>query len=437
MQMNFTPAEYETYRLEPGDILLNEGQSLELVGRPAKYQGEVPGACFQNTLVRFRAGPGVLPDFALIVFRTYLHTQRFQRIARWTTNIAHLGADRFASLEFPVPPLSEQRRIVSAVEEQLSDLDAAVEDLKRAQSNVGRYSAAVLRDACAGRLLDLTSRASASHDADAAEFLKHALRRDRLAVAPDVTGLGFPPPGWAIVSLDQITSRITSGSRDWSKYYGHGSGTFLMAQNVRPGRLDLSFRQPVNPPTGDRDRDRSQVREGDVLVTIVGANTGDVCVVPRALPEHYVCQSVALVRPTLPELGPWIAMYLASAENGRKQFERYIYGAGRPHLSFDQLRMTAVLLPPLEEQRRIIADVDRRLAVANHTATEIDVQLARATRLRQAVLKRAYEGRLVAQDPNDEPASLVLKRVAAERNGRSSVERAPRSDRKSSVLRQA
>ncbi len=59
------------------------------------YRGEPPGACFQNTLVRFRAYKGVLPEFALIVYRAYLYNQRFQKIAKWTVNIAHLGAERF------------------------------------------------------------------------------------------------------------------------------------------------------------------------------------------------------------------------------------------------------------------------------------------------------------------------------------------------------
>ncbi|MGE0525666.1 MAG: restriction endonuclease subunit S [Bdellovibrionales bacterium] len=114
MEMNFTPAEFERYKLGSGDVLLNEGQSLELIGRPAIYRNEVPGACFQNTLVRFRAVKGVNPEYALIVFLSYMHNQRFQKIAKWTTNIAHLGAERFAELEFPLAPEKEQERIVAA-----------------------------------------------------------------------------------------------------------------------------------------------------------------------------------------------------------------------------------------------------------------------------------------------------------------------------------
>ena len=128
--MNFAPEEYERYRLADSDILLNEGQSRELVGRPAIFRGEVPGACFQNTLVRFRARRAVvLPEYALSVFRAYLHTGRFQAIAKWTTSIAHLGSDRFAALEFPLPPLAEQRRIVAKLEALLDRSRRAKEPL--------------------------------------------------------------------------------------------------------------------------------------------------------------------------------------------------------------------------------------------------------------------------------------------------------------------
>jgi type I restriction enzyme, S subunit len=153
LKMNFTPKEFETFALKPNDVLLNEGQSLHLVGRAALYRGELPGACFQNTLIRFRPGPQVDPRFALLVFRWYLHSGKFKAIARWTTNIAHLGAGRFAEMPFPLPPLPEQRRIVAEIEKQFTRLDAGVAALRRTQANLKRYRAAVLKAACEGRLV--------------------------------------------------------------------------------------------------------------------------------------------------------------------------------------------------------------------------------------------------------------------------------------------
>ena len=123
MEMNFEPEEAERFELRPNDVLLNEGQSTELVGRPAIYRGEIPGVCFQNTLIRFRPSKLVIPEYALTVFRAYMRTGRFQREAQQTTNIAHLSLGRLATVEFPLPPLPEQKRIVAKVDHLMSLLD--------------------------------------------------------------------------------------------------------------------------------------------------------------------------------------------------------------------------------------------------------------------------------------------------------------------------
>ena len=120
LYMNFSPEEYEIYRLTPGDILLNDGQSPELVGRPAMFRGEVPDACYQNHLIRFRSGASIYPEFALLVFRHYLHAGYFKSLARWTTNIATLSLGRFAAMPFPLPPYSEQVELARAARQRLA-----------------------------------------------------------------------------------------------------------------------------------------------------------------------------------------------------------------------------------------------------------------------------------------------------------------------------
>ena len=111
LEMDFTPTEKESYSLLPGDVLLNEGQSLELVGRSAIYEGEPHRFCFQNTLIRFRAYPPNDPRFCRGIFKYYIDIGRFMTIARQTTSVAHLGADRLAKLAFPRPHPDEQLRI--------------------------------------------------------------------------------------------------------------------------------------------------------------------------------------------------------------------------------------------------------------------------------------------------------------------------------------
>jgi type I restriction enzyme, S subunit len=154
MEMDFPLDDYKKFKLEPGDILLNEGQSPELLGRPAIYRGELSGACFTNTLIRFRVYSPLAPEYPLIVFRAYMRTGRFTREGTITTNIAHLSSGRFAKIEFPLPPLKEQEEIVAEVERRLSvidELEAAVEaNLTRAD----RLRQTILARAFSGRLVN-------------------------------------------------------------------------------------------------------------------------------------------------------------------------------------------------------------------------------------------------------------------------------------------
>jgi type I restriction enzyme S subunit len=143
--MNFTPVEFERYRLRRGDILLNEGQTPELVGRPAMFRDEVDDCCYQKTLLRFRAYKGLLPEFALTVFRSYMHNRRFTRAASITTNIAHLTAEKFVEIEFPLPPLAEQTRIVAEVERRLSVIDELETLVATNLARATRLRQAVLR----------------------------------------------------------------------------------------------------------------------------------------------------------------------------------------------------------------------------------------------------------------------------------------------------
>jgi type I restriction enzyme, S subunit len=130
--MNFTPDEQETFRLAYGDILLNEGQSKELVGRPAIYRDEIPGVCFQNTLLRFGSFKRVLPVYALLCFRHNLYSGRFQKAVKQTTNMAHLSAGRLIPIEFPLPPFPEQHRIVAQVDQLMLLCDILEQEISAA-----------------------------------------------------------------------------------------------------------------------------------------------------------------------------------------------------------------------------------------------------------------------------------------------------------------
>lgn len=132
--MHFPESDLPKFELLSGDILLNEGQSTELVGRSAIYRGEIVGCCVQKTLIRFRCGPQLVPEFAHAYFQHLLYTGQFATMVVQTTSMAHLTAIRFKSVPVPVPPLEEQRELaarlaavgtaLSAVSERYSGVHA-------------------------------------------------------------------------------------------------------------------------------------------------------------------------------------------------------------------------------------------------------------------------------------------------------------------------
>jgi len=174
MEMDFSE-EFNKYRLLPGDILLNEGQSPHLVGRPAMYKGTPKGVAFTNSLLRFRARGDVLPGWALLVFRRHLHAGRFMREVRITTNIAHLSASRLKAVEFPVPPLDEQRRLITEVKQRLARADALDRLLDSAETNGTALRRTLLAEAFVGRLVPQDP-----HDEPAEDLLKR-IRAEREA----------------------------------------------------------------------------------------------------------------------------------------------------------------------------------------------------------------------------------------------------------------
>jgi len=133
LSMSFSMAERAHYELHVGDILLNEGQDTDLVGRSAIYDGP-PGMFFQNTLIRFRPGPMVCPSYAQAVFSHWRRSGLFARVARQTTSIAHLGVDQFANMLFPLRSLGEQRQIAEV-------LDATDEQIRRTEAGIAKRMA--------------------------------------------------------------------------------------------------------------------------------------------------------------------------------------------------------------------------------------------------------------------------------------------------------
>lgn len=149
LQMPMTNAEFNRFRIERGDVLLNEGQSIELVGRCAMYRGELGSPCaMQNQLLRFRAYRKTVPAFAEHLFRRCQHVGVFAAIATQTTSVAHLGSSRFSDLRLLWPIDPEEQEVIATA---LSDMDAELRALEARRDKTRALKQAMMQELLTGR----------------------------------------------------------------------------------------------------------------------------------------------------------------------------------------------------------------------------------------------------------------------------------------------
>jgi type I restriction enzyme S subunit len=358
-----------------------------------------------------------------------------------STAIPGLNRDDLYSQPLPLPPLPEQHRIVAEIEKQLTRLDAGVAALRRAQTNLRRYRATVLKAACEGRLVPQDPA-----DEPAAALLERILaerrqrweaeqiargkdpkkRKYKEPASPDTSELPELPEGWVWATVEQVCERIVDCLHSTPKFTE--SGFFCIDTNcIKPGQIVFEKIRYVDEATFiDRNR-RMKPRENDILFSREGALLGIAVRVPANL-EFCLGQRMMIFR-----LSRCVdAQYYESVLNSvvfRSQYVTEITGSASPHLNIGDIRRLGIPLPPPAEQQRIITEVERRLSVVEELEAAVEANLKRAERLRQAVLKRAFEGKLVPQNPNDEPASLLLERIRA---AREEPEAGGKSNRRSS-----
>jgi len=377
-------------------------------------------------------------------------------LASGTTFLEISGA-KAALIPISLAPIPEQNRIVKEIERRFSQLDAGVAALERAKTNLKNYRASVLQAACEGRLVPNEAELARTEgrEYEPADQLLTRILKERRATweteqlakmeaqgkapkddkwkakykepaGPDTSELPELPEGWAWTISDSVFTFVTSGSRGWAKYYAEEGALFLRVGNLDHNSIKLDLRdiQKVHPPEG-AEGTRTRVRAGDILISIT-AEIGMIAFVPEELGEAYINQHVALARPVETICKPYLAFYLVSDSGGQDQFLKLQRGAVKKGLGLDDIKAVALPLPPLSEQHRIVAEVEGRFSVLDKIEAAIAANLKRAERLRQAILKQAFEGKLVPQDPNGESAIVLLERIREERARKAEEEKANR-----------
>lgn len=200
---------------------------------------------------------------------------------------------------------------------------------------------------------------------------------------------------WVEATLGELAEYITSGSRDWSKYYADSGAIFIRTQDINRNRLSLNEVAFVKLPEKVEGK-RSLVRKGDLLVTITGANVGKVAVVEGEIPEAYVSQSVCLVRLKDPSLAKFVHLQLTAKRGDKTTVEAMAYGLGRPVLNLENIRSAPIRVAPPKAQVLIVAEIEKQFSRLDEAVANLKRVKANLKRYKAAVLKAAVEGQLVS-----------------------------------------
>lgn len=340
--------------------------------------------------------------------------------------ITRLTLEKINAFPIPLAPRHEQDRIVAALDERLSELDASVASLERAERNLVRYRAAVLAAACSGTLVpteaDLARREGRSYE-PADQLLARILAERRKAntkakyeepAQPDTRKLPKLPEGWAWATIDSLSAEVRNGLG--MPPHADSGAPILRISAVRSGRVDVGeVRYLGVAPEGS---EQYRLLPGDLLFTRYNGTkelVGACGCVPESGAGLYYPDKLIRVR-MLPNgaIPNYVMLAAGTGEAAKHVWSHLRTTAGQVGIAGQDVKSIPIPLPPLAEQERIIAEVDRHLSRADALAASIAQAKRRAQRLRRAILTAAFQGRLVPQDPNDEPASVLLERIRAQ-----------------------
>jgi type I restriction enzyme S subunit len=330
----------KTRSVKPGDFILSNSMSF---GRP--YIMGISGCIHDGWLLLRPKSDKIYPDYFYYLLGSSGVYQHFASRAAGAT-VKNLNSEIVREVEVSFPPLDEQRRIATLLD-QADDLRR-----KRRQAQV---------------------------------------RFDGLAEAIFVKMFGSGQLRQTNVSrLDKYLTFVTSGGRDWSKYYSSIGTRFIRSLDVQMNSIggdDIVF---VDPPDNAEAR-RTRTQTGDVLLTITGSRIGRVASLPNELAGAYISQHVAILRVNSDAILPrYLSFFLSLGAGGQRQIAKAQYGQTKPGLNFEQIRDFLIPIPPIQQQEaflRSLVSLDVSRGSLHRHATKLD-------NLFQSLQHRAFRGEL-------------------------------------------
>lgn len=398
-RMKVTPQEYADYGLHEGDLLVNRVNSRELVGKAAVIPASLEPSVFESKNIRVRLDTSkALPKF--INYQLYARgSKHFANNAQQVVGMASISQGQLSDFPIVLTGIDEQREIVAELEKQFSRLDEAVANLQRVKANLKRYKASVLKAAVEGRLVEteatLARREGRTYETG--EYLLQRILDERRneskgsakpGDAPLLAQVPSLPEGWVWTTLGQCF-RVAVGATPSRKEatYWNGDVPWVSSGEVQLGRIrhteeHISAAGLANSST--------QINPaGSVMIGMIGQGRtrGQAAILDIDAANNQNCAAIWVSRTDVPP--EFVFSWLLS-----RYTETRSEGSGNNQQALNKrlVEQIPLPLPPLAEQVRIVAEVDRHLSIIREVEAEVDANLQRAQALRQATLARAFSG---------------------------------------------
>ena len=408
-----------------GDVLFSTVRVyLENIARvPSELEGAIASTAF--TVLRPKAAIDSGYLYRLATSKPFI--QAVNALQRGNSPPSVQDGD-VRSQRIPLPPLGEQQRIVSRIEELFSAIDEGERALQRVGRLVDRYRQSVLNAAVTGGLTGGTDHSSSVEQRIAAilQARRSLWRADRGQAgaysepSPVSGNLDLPllPEGWTWASMDQIGLVSGGLTKNRGRADRELRRPYLRVANVYANRLDLDDVHQIG--VSDVELARVTLKKGDLLVVEGNGSVGQigrVALWDGSIPDCVHQNHLIKLRCTA--LVPsWYVLVWCLSPLGRRYIERVASSSSGLHtLSISKIQSLPVPVPPEDVLDRIRDEFARMDAATASVLATLGDELRRATALRQAVLKAAFSGQLVPQDPGDEPAAALLARLAAQAAG--------------------
>jgi type I restriction enzyme, S subunit len=374
--------------VQTGDILVSTTRpNLNAVAMvPEKFNNQIASTGFDV----LRA-PNIDPRWLFYIVRTTDFVQAMSELVQGALYPAIRSKD-IRSFEIPLAPLNEQKRIADKLDRLLAKVDACRERCDRIPLILKRFRQSVLAAATSGELTE-----------DWRE--ENNLNLD-----------------WKEYPLSDLTEKVTDGEHLTPKRTS--SGKFLLsARNILNGSIVLEDVDYVDDLEFKRIRKRCDPSIGDVLLSCSGS-VGRVAIVDQD--NCYVMvRSVAMIRPRKELLSTYL-MYGLQSPNLQSQIAEKSRATAQANIFLGAIKSLVLPLPTLTEQQEIISRVDKLFTFADRLETRYQKARKKCDQLTPALLEKAFQGELVPQDPNDEPASVLLERIKSLRFSAEAKQTKPR-----------